>query len=50
MYELNLQSLPAAPYGVSNAILPPPNGVENVVALYPGYSAGFTLGFLQEMY
>ena len=28
MQELNLQSLPAAPYGVSNAILPPPSSVE----------------------
>ena len=32
MQELNLRSLPTAPYDVSNAILPPPSGVENVVA------------------
>ena len=32
MQELNLRSLPAAPYGVSNAILPPPSSVENIVA------------------
>ena len=32
MQELNLQSLPTAPYDVSNAILPPPSSVENVVA------------------
>ena len=33
MQELNLRSLPTAPYNVSNAILPPPSSVENVVAL-----------------
>ena len=32
MQELNLQSLPTAPYDVSNAILPPPSSVEHVVA------------------
>ena len=32
MQELNLRSLPTAPYDVSNAILPPPSSVENVVA------------------
>ena len=31
MQELNLQSLPAAPYDVFNAILHPPSSVENVV-------------------
>ena len=32
MQELNLRSLLTAPYDVSNAILPPPSSVENVVA------------------
>ena len=47
MQELNLRSLPIAPYDVSNAILPPPSSVENVVARL---QRRIHLGFPQERY
>ena len=41
MQVLNLQSLPAAPFGLSSVILPLHGSVENVVAPYPDHDAGF---------
>ena len=49
MQELNQRSLSTAPYGVSNAILPPPdNSVENVVAPTQATTRGFILASLKR--